>query len=326
MEGVTDLTFRRLIRSIGGCGLTVTEFIAAEALRRKVARVEMMARFDPDERPVAIQIYGRRPESMAEAAQIVQDSGATILDLNMGCPSKKVCAHSGGSALMKEPELARSIIAAMRAAVSIPFTVKMRSGWDQQHKNALEIATMCQEEGVDGVAIHWRTRTDKYGGERELDTIASVKAKLRIPVVANGDIIDVESALETLRYTGCDGLMIGRGAVRNPWVFKQIEQTLAGQEPVVVDHAERERVLLGYFKAIRPEFKNDRAALGRMKKISNFFTRGVPYGGRLRQAIFHSQTIAEATERVEEFFANLSVLEKGDRNPFHDDSELELVS
>jgi tRNA-dihydrouridine synthase B len=305
MEGVTDVIFRRLVRRIGGCGLTVTEFIAAEGLRRNVKKVREMAEFDSDEHPLSIQIYGRNPEALAEGAQVVQDLGADIVDLNMGCPSKKVCAHSGGSALMKEPELARDIVRAMRAAVDIPFTVKMRSGWDHTHKNAPQIAYMCQEEGAEMVAVHWRTRTDKYGGERELDTIRSVVDRLTIPVVANGDVVDAASAMDTLERTGAAGLMIGRGAIRNPWVFREIEAVMNGQEPPVVDYLEKKRVLLGYLEDIRERFHSERGTLGRFKKISGYFTKGLPYGSELRQGIFHSQEIGEAITVVESFFDQL---------------------
>ena len=270
MEGVTDLTFRRLVRQIGGCGLTVTEFIAAKNLALKISREMRMAAFDDDERPICIQLYGRDPEAMAEGAKFVQDLGANVLDLNMGCPSKKVCNHSGGSALLKDVDLARDIVRAMRAAVDIPFTVKMRAGWDDSLKNAPDVALMCQDEGADGVAVHWRTRADKYGGERELDTLSEVVQRLTIPVVANGDIVDIESAVTTMRYTGCAGLMIGRGAIRNPWLFKQIQQHMKGETPVVVDSLERKRVLLGYFEDIRHRFQNDKGALGRFKKISRY--------------------------------------------------------
>ena len=305
MEGVTDVIFRRLVRKIGGCGLTVTEFIAAEGLRRNVKKVMEMAEFDPDEHPLSIQIYGRNPSSMAEGARIVQDLGADIVDLNMGCPSKKVCAHSGGSALMKEPELARDIVRAMRAAVDIPFTVKMRSGWNVPNKNAPEIAWMCQEEGAEMVAIHWRTRADLYGGERELDTIRTCVDRLTIPVVANGDIVDASSALDTLAQTGAAGLMIGRGAIRNPWVFQEIAAAMQGKPIPSVDLDARRVVLLGYLGDIRDRFHTERGTLGRFKKISGYFTRGIPYGSELRQGIFHSQEIAEAIDVVETFFDTL---------------------
>lgn len=311
MEGVTDLTFRRLIRRIGGCGLTCTEFIPARSLTEDVPQALKAAEVDPDEHPVTIQIYGRDPSLLADAARYVADLGADIVDLNMGCPSKKVCAHSGGSALMREPALAREIVAAMRAAVSIPFTVKMRSGWDPEHKNAPEMAWMCQEEGAEAVTVHWRTRTDKYGGVRELETLAEVKRRLSIPVFANGDIVDVPSALDTWAATGADGLMIGRGAVRDPWVFRRIERALHGMPELVVDAAEKERVLLGYYEAMRPLFRDDRGALGRMKKIARYFTEGLPHGAVLRRAIFHSRTVEEAYEGVASFFATLAAWERG---------------
>ena len=302
MEGVTDLTFRRLIRQIGGCGLTITEFVPASGLGRNLEKIRQLVQFDSDERPVAVQLYGRDPATMADGARKVQDLGATILDLNMGCPSKRVCQHAGGSALMKDPDLARAIVVAMRNAVSIPFTVKMRSGWDGDHKNAPELAYICQEEGADGIAVHWRTKEDKYSGERELDTIAEVKRRLSVPVVANGDIIDVKTALDTLEYTKCDGLMIGRGAIRDPWVFAKINAAQKGLPPVVVDLQERKRVLIGYFDAILGRFRSAKGALGRFKKIAKYFTEGLPDGAGLRTAIFHSQTVDQAKAHVEIFF------------------------
>lgn len=307
MEGVTNLTFRRLIRSIGGCGLTVTEFIPGRALQEQHRTALEMAEFDPDERPISIQVYGRDPEVMADAARFVVDLGADIVDLNMGCPSKKVCQNSGGSALMKEPEHALRIVRAMRAAVDVPFTVKMRSGWDPSHKNAPELAWACQEEGAEMVAVHWRTRADLYGGERELDTLAEVKRRLSIPVVANGDIVDAASARETLAYTGCDGLMIGRGAIRDPWVFQRILRDRRGEAPLEVDAAEKKRVLLGYFDVLRANSRNDKQALGRMKKIARYFTANLPDAERLRRAVLHAQSIDAATDGVHAFFADLGV-------------------
>ncbi len=302
MEGVTDLTFRRLVRSIGAVGLTVTEFIAGEALRRGIPRAEMMARFDPDEHPVAIQIYGRNPEAMAEAARAIEDAGADIVDLNFGCPSKKVCAHSGGSSLLREPELARQIVKAVRAAVKIPLTVKMRSGYDAGLRNAPFIGRMCQEEGVEALAIHWRTRTDQYGGVRAVDKIAETKSRVKIPVVGNGDIVDIASARAMFRDTGVDGIMIGRGAIKNPWVFKQIHAQLMGLPEVVVDADEKRKVLLRYFEGIRAEFKTDRGVLGRMKKIANYFTHGLPHGSELRVAFLHAMTIDDAIGHTNRYF------------------------
>ena len=316
MEGVTDLPFRRLIREIGGAGMTCTEFIASEGLKRGVGKMHEMAQFDADESPISIQIYGRRPDVMAEAARIVQDMGPTIIDINMGCPSKKVCAHSGGSALMRDPELARDIIRAVRSAVTIPLTVKMRSGFDHTNRNADEIAYIAQEEGAEGITIHWRTRSDLYGGERAVDKIAETKSKLTIPVIGNGDVIDIKSAIRMFEETGCDGVMVGRGAIRNPWSLLQIAQHINGEPVTEVTAADRRRVLLGYLDSLNGRFRSERGTLGRFKKISNYFTKGLPYGGEVRTLVLRSQTIEDAVEHLETYFERLSQFEAGDSTVF----------
>ncbi len=300
MEGVTDVHFRRLVRGIGGCSLTVTEFIPGAALAGGHRVALRAATFDPDERPISIQVYGRDPEVLADAARAVTDLGADVVDLNMGCPSKAVCSSSGGSALMKDPDLARRIVVAIRAAVTVPFTVKMRSGWDAEHRNAPELAAMCEGEGVDALTVHWRTRADLYGGVRDLSTIRRVKERVSIPVLANGDV-DETNAVETLRETGADGLVVGRAAIRDPWVFHRIRRALRGEPSLVVDDAERERALLGYYAAVRATFDSDRGALGRMKKIARYFSdRPV-----LRDLVLHSRTPDEAEQGVRAWFASV---------------------
>jgi len=318
MEGVTDLPFRRLIREIGGAGLTCTEFIASEGLKRGVGKMHEMAQFDADESPVSIQIYGRRPDVMAEAARIVQDMGPSIIDINMGCPSKKVCAHSGGSALMKDPVLARDIIRAVRSAVSIPLTVKMRSGFDHTDRNADDIAWIAQEEGAEGVTIHWRTRSDLYGGLRAVDKIAETKDKLHIPVVGNGDVIDIPSAMRMFKETGCDGVMVGRGAIRNPWSLLQISQHIRGEPITEITAADRRRVLLGYLDSLNGRFRSERGTLGRFKKISNYFTKGLPHGGRVRTLVLRSQNIEDAVLHLETYFDRLAQFEAGDSTVFRE--------
>jgi tRNA-dihydrouridine synthase B len=302
MEGVTDITFRTLVRQIGGCGLVFTEFVPARGLAEQHDRVLELVELDPAEHPIGVQLFGRDPDLLADGARMAVDLGADLIDLNMGCPSKKVCANSGGSSLLKEPDHARRLVAAIRAAVSIPFTVKMRSGWDPSHKNAPEIARMCEGEGAEAVTVHWRTRADGYGGVRELDTIARVKSLLRIPVIANGDIVDPETAFATRAATGCDGWMIGRGAIQNPWVFRQLGDALAGRPVREPTFDEREATLLDYYAAVRERFDTDKAALGRMKKIIRYFADGVDEGEALRRAVFHSGSIDEVTARVREFF------------------------
>jgi len=318
MEGVTDLPFRRLIREIGGAGLTCTEFIASEGLKRGVGKMHDMAQFDADESPISIQIYGRRPEVMAEAAKIVQDMGPSIIDINMGCPSKKVCAHSGGSALMKDPELARDIIRAVRAAIEIPLTVKMRSGFDHTQRNAEQIAWIAQEEGAEAVAIHWRTRSDLYGGERMVDKIHQTKQKLSIPVIGNGDVLDIPSAVRMFEETGCDGVMVGRGAIRNPWALLQISQHLRGEPITQITAEDRRRVLLGYLDSLNGRFRSERGTLGRFKKISNYFTKGLPYGGDVRVLVLRSQSIEEAVDHLETYFERLQRFEAGESTVFRD--------
>lgn len=318
MEGVTDLPFRRLIREIGGAGMTCTEFIASEGLKRGVGKMHEMAQFDADESPISIQIYGRRPDVMAEAARIVQDMGPTIIDINMGCPSKKVCAHSGGSALMKDPDLAKEIIRAVRNAITLPLTVKMRSGFDHTNRNADEIARIAQEEGAEAITIHWRTRSDLYGGERAIDKIAETKSKLSIPVIGNGDVIDIPSAVRMFEETGCDGVMVGRGAIRNPWSLLQIAQHINGEPVTQITATDRRRVLLGYLDSLNGRFRSERGTLGRFKKISNYFTKGLPYGGDVRTLVLRSQTIPEAVDHLETYFERLMKFEAGDNTVFRE--------
>ena len=316
MEGVTDLTFRRLVRSIGGTGLTCTEFIPSSGLKQGSGKAWERAQFDPGEFPVSVQIYGRDPDQMAEGARIVQDMGATICDINMGCPSKKVCAHSGGSSLMKDLPLATEIVRAARGALTIPLTVKMRSGFDASRRNAPELARICESEGVDGLAILWRTGVDRYGGERQVDKIAEAVDAVSIPIFGNGDIIDLDSAKAMLEETGCAGVMVGRGAMRDPWLPLQITRWLAGKPPLRVGARERERVLLTYFDTISIAFNHSKGALGRMKMISKQFTRPLPHGVGLRDRIFRSTSRAEAEDWVHRYFDLLERHESGTSDCF----------
>lgn len=318
MEGVTDLVFRRLLRSIGGTGLTYTEFIASKGLVGGSHREHQSAQFDPDERPIALQIYGREPELMAEAARILEDRGATLLDINMGCPSKKVCQNSGGSALMREPDSALEIVRAVRAAIKIPLTVKMRSGFDADCRNAPELAWRCQEEGAEAVTIHWRTRADLYGGQRAVDKIAEAVQRLHIPVIANGDIVDIPSAQAMLEDTGCAGLMVGRGAIRNPWLPSQLSAWLHGQPVPQVDALQRRDVLVRYFDTIQEAFRHPGNSLGRMKMVSKHFTEELPSGEGLRTLLLTSQEIPAVYDHVRRYFDLLHQHEQGDPAPLAD--------
>ncbi len=305
MEGVTNLTFRRMIRRIGGVGLTVTEFVASKGIVQQIHRDEEMAAFDPDEHPVAVQIYGRDPEAMGEAARILTDLGPDIIDINMGCPSKRVCARSGGSALMKDPELALQIVRAVRRGTDRPVTVKMRSGFSADNRNAPELAYACQEEGASMITIHWRTREDRYGGVRDVTKIAETVDRLQIPVVANGDIVDISSARQMLDDTGCAGLMVGRGAMRNPWLIRQLGQWMRGEDVLEPTLDERRRLLLAFIEETESTFRTPKAALGRIKGLCSQYLQGWPAGLEVKKAALRSKTIEELREHLDQAFVDV---------------------
>lgn len=305
MEAITDAPFRALMRSLGGCGLVVTEFISAKLLSMQTDKALQMAAIAHDAHPVAIQIYGRDPHLMAESARLCESLGADIVDINMGCPSKAVTSGCAGVALMREPALAREIVAAVRRAIHIPLTVKMRLGWDHSSRNAPAMAHMCQEEGVEAVTVHGRTRADLYRGHADWERIGEVKAAVRIPVIGNGDICSVADALEVFRVAGVDGVMAGRGALKNPWLFRQIGEALRGEplfEPTLLQRRDH---LLHYFALIQQQIPYPPAALGKLKKVTGLFTDGLAFASDLRYEVLHSHTVQDAEAAVYRFFEGL---------------------
>ncbi len=308
MEGVTDVAFRRLIRRIGGPGLTYTEFIASKGIAKGNRHAWRMAEFDPDERPIVLQIYGREPHLMAEAGRLLQDSGASIIDINMGCPSKKVCNHSGGSALMKEPKLALEIVKAVRAAVTIPLTVKMRSGFDATNRNAPELAWAFQEEGAEAITIHWRTRADRYMGTRAVDKIAETVQKVSIPVVGNGDVIDIPSAKAMFDDTGCAGVMVGRGALKNPWSMLEIGSWLRDIPYTPPAALERLGAIEFYIEQFISTMHTpdgdfaETAVLGKLKQMSKYFIADQT----TRLQILRSQQLVDATDLLRRHFHGMA--------------------
>ena len=347
MAGVTDTVFRRFIRHASlfagshtqlsdsrlgapilscesaidsavtnaqsGCGLLMTEFTSADGLARmRESKRRRYLTFYDDEHPIGAQLFGSNPETLAEAARIVEETGFDTVDLNLGCPAKRVVGCNGGSGLLRDLPKIGEIFRAVRRAVTIPFTVKFRTGWSDQQIVCVELARMAESEGLNGVALHARTREQGYSGQAQWEWIARVKRAVGIPVVGNGDIRTPEDAAAMVAETGCDAVMIGRAAPANPWIFRQIAQyTATGsyQRPTVED---RYRMIRAYFEMLLAEEEATKdlprdARLGdpagKMKQFATWFTHGVPGGAKLRAAIYQARTGTGVLEEVERFFA-----------------------
>ena len=332
MAGVTDTVFRRFIKNLGGCGLIMTEFTSADGVLRDLRVRGRYLHFYEDEHPISAQLFGSSPRVLADAARLVEDLGFDLVDLNLGCPAKKVVKCNGGSGLLRDLPLIRQIFEAVRAAVKIPFTVKFRAGWNDDEIVCVELARIAESCGLGAVALHARTREQGYSGNARWEWIASVKQAVKIPVIGNGDIRSPEDACAMVAQTGCDAVMIGRMAPANPWIFRQIEQYVGGAtgvpaRPVHVGtaalgcpaerssaasdgaggkpydeptEADRYQMIRTYFQMLLEEEMP--GAEGKMKQFASWFTHGVPGGAALRKAIYEAKSGAEILGRVEEFF------------------------
>jgi len=347
MAGVTDTVFRRFIRHASvfsrdqrpenrdqgteardqeiaaveedvtnrqsGCGLLMTEFTSADGLSRmRESKRRRYLTFYDDEHPIGAQLFGSNAETLAEAARIVQDTGFDTVDLNLGCPAKRVVGCNGGSGLLRDLPKIGEIFRAVRKAVTIPFTVKFRLGWNDAQVVCVDLARMAEAEGLNAVALHARTREQGYSGQARWEWISAVKQAVRIPVVGNGDVRTPEDAASMVAQTGCDAVMIGRAAAANPWIFRQIAQYTATGRYDQPTFSDRHHMIRAYFEMLLAEAEATRElprdgrigeTAGKMKQFATWFTHGVTGGAKLRKAIYSAKSGVEVLDRVNAFFA-----------------------
>jgi tRNA-dihydrouridine synthase B len=325
MAGMTDTAFRRLVKRSGGCGLVVTEMVSSEGLVRGIDRTLEYAEYTEEERPVSIQIFGGDPEKMAAAAQIVEGMGADIVDVNMGCPVPKIAKHNAGCSLMREPQHAADLVRAMTRAVRIPVTVKMRAGWDASEINAPELAQRLEDAGAAALAIHGRTAAQSYSGFSDWDLIARVAAKVGIPVFGSGDCVEPAQLVERTT-SGVAGVLVGRGALRNPWIFEQAARLAGGRPAREISSEERGRFLLEYIDLLLAERVNEadgfrhiaptqetpaahpaargreRWVINKLRALNSWYTKGIENGSHLRVAVNSAESIPHLRALIEDFF------------------------
>jgi len=327
MAGMTDTAFRRLVKRQGGCGLVVSEMVSSEGLVRGIDRTLEYAEYTEEERPVSIQIFGGEPAKMAEAARVVEQMGANIVDVNMGCPVPKIAKHNAGCSLMREPAHAAEIIAAMSKAVKIPVTVKMRKGWDEGELNAGELAKRVEDAGAKAIAIHGRTAKQSYSGNADWDFVTEVAKTVSIPVFGSGDCIEPEDIITRMK-SGVSGVYVGRGVLRNPWILAQARDLMEGKPARSITDEERGQFLLDYMNLLlienvdevegfrhavpqvpSPKPQVQREAVGRERWVINkvralcsWYTKGFEGGAQFRIGVNSAKSIAELQDLVEKFF------------------------
>jgi tRNA-dihydrouridine synthase B len=305
MAGVTDRPFRQLCKSMGA-GMAVSEMVSSNSLLWGSEKTRRRANHEGEVDPISVQIAGADPAMMAEAARYNVAQGAQIIDINMGCPAKKICNVMAGSALLQDEPLVGKILDAVVRAVEVPVTLKIRTGWDKQHKNALSVARIAESAGIQALAIHGRTRACAYTGHAEYDTIATVKAAVNIPVIANGDINTPEQARQILDYTGADAVMIGRAAQGRPWIFREISHYLeTGQHIPLPEVAEIHRVLIDHLHDLY-EFYGEYSGVRIARKHISWYTKGLVGSAMFRHLMNQLQSTEQQLAAVNEFFNKLA--------------------
>ncbi len=309
MAGLTDTVFRRFIRRLTGCGLIMTEFTSSHGIvahhagrpRKERRNPFNYLYYEPDEHPIVAQLFGSDPAVLADAARIVEDLGFDGVDMNFGCPVKKVVKCNGGSGLLRDLPAVERILRAVRSAVSIPFTCKFRSGWDERSIVIEPMGRLAEDCGLQGVSLHGRTRQQGYAGQADWDRIAELKQTVRIPVVGNGDVFSPEDCVRMFQQTGCDGVMIGRAASTNPWIFRQIQQYRATGSYERPSERQRYEILGDYYRMLLEDAgKISGNPLGKMKQFATYFTRGMRNGSRLRKQIHSAASAQQILDCVEE--------------------------
>jgi nifR3 family TIM-barrel protein len=333
MAGMTDTAFRRLVKRHGGCGLVVTEMVSSEGLVRGIDRTLEYAEYTEEERPVSIQIFGGDPGKMADAARIAEGMGADIVDVNMGCPVPKIAKHNAGCSLMREPEHAASVINAMASAVNIPVTVKMRAGWNDRERNAPDLAKMVQDAGAAAVTIHGRTAEQSYSGSADWDLVTRIAETLTIPVLGSGDCIEPQQVIDRLQG-GVNGVLVGRGVLRNPWILAQAADLAAGCAPREIALRDRGQFLLDYVDLLLNERVNEAAGfrhvapgqtsagapargrerwvINKLRALCSWYSKGLDGGSHLRVRVNSAQSIAELRDIAHEFFFAAAGCRPGD--------------